>query len=140
MSVAALLPADLARIAQSPGWRAHRVEVMDTAAGKVLVKGQRPARASTLYRALNAAARLIGAPLLQAVPMHGGAKAQQTEVARLQALHGAGAPVPRVLHVAPDQGVEALEAERKVRTALGAGHGVDLIDDDRLHVREGLAR
>ena len=122
MSVAALTPADLARIAQSPGWRAHRVEVMDTAAGKVLVKGQRPARAGMLYGALNAAARLIGAPLLQAVPMHGGAKAQQTEVARLQALHGAGAPVPRVLHVGPDHFVMQWLGAEHLGTLLQGGH------------------
>lgn len=122
MSVAALTPADLARIARSPGWRAHRVEVMDTAAGKVLVKGQRPARAGTLYGALNAAARLIGAPLLQAVPMHGGAKAQQTEVARLQALHGAGAPVPRVLHVGPDHVVMQWLGAEHLGTLLQGGH------------------
>ena len=32
---------DLDRFARSPGWRATRLEVFDSAAGKVIVKGQR---------------------------------------------------------------------------------------------------
>ena len=37
----ALSPQDLHRIAQSRGWRDGRVEVFDTASGKVTVKGLR---------------------------------------------------------------------------------------------------
>jgi hypothetical protein len=35
---------DLDRFARSPGWRATRLEVFDSAAGKVIVKGQRAPR------------------------------------------------------------------------------------------------
>jgi len=98
----ALSQEDIDRIACSSGWRQRRIEVFDTAAGKVLVKGQRGRRSQLLYRLLNAAAQVIGLPCLKAVPMHGGARAQQIEVARLRALHQAGVRVPRVLYVAPD--------------------------------------
>ena len=102
MTALGLSPQDLERINQSPGWRQRRVEVFDTAHGRVLVKGQRAERHPALYTLLNALARLSGAPFLGAVPMHGGARAQQVEVTRLRALHDAGAQVPQVLHVAPD--------------------------------------
>ncbi len=38
------------------------------------------------------------------------------------------------------QAIEALEAERKVGTALGARDGMDLIDDDRVDIAQRLAR
>lgn len=38
------------------------------------------------------------------------------------------------------EGVEPLEAERQVGPALGAGDGVDLVEDDRLDPGEGLPR
>ena len=38
------------------------------------------------------------------------------------------------------QRLEPLEAEREVRAALGAGDGVDLVDDDVLDVAQDLAR
>jgi tRNA A-37 threonylcarbamoyl transferase component Bud32 len=47
-------------------------------------------------------ARGFGVAPLQAVPAHGGARGQATEVARLRVLRGAGVAVPEVLHVAPD--------------------------------------
>lgn len=93
---------DLQRIAASPRWRAERVEVFDTPAGRVIAKGHRPLRSPGRHRVLNAIARMVGVPFLRAVPVHGGAAAQAVEVRRLQALHAAGAPVPEVLHVAPD--------------------------------------
>ena len=101
----ALSPQDLHRIAQSRGWRdGHRgrVEVFDTAGGKVTVKGLRPARRSVRYRLLNGIARALGLSFLQAAPMPGGEHALQTEVARLRALRSAGAHVPEVLHVERD--------------------------------------
>jgi len=90
------------RIAASSGWRAHRVEVFDTAAGRVIAKGHRPLRSPARHRALNFVARLVGVPFLRAVPVHGGAQSQAVEISRLRALRAAGAPVPEVLHVAPD--------------------------------------
>ncbi len=36
--------------------------------------------------------------------------------------------------------LEALEAQREVRAALGGGHGVHLVDDDVLHAAQDLAR
>jgi hypothetical protein len=117
-----LLPQDVERIARSDGWRERRIEVFDTAGGKVLVKGQRPQRHPALYRLLNAAARLTGAPFLKAAPMHGGARAQQVEVARLRALHEASARVPRVLHVADDHFVMQWLGDEHLGTLLQTGH------------------
>ena len=93
---------EIERIAASPGWRAQRVEVFDTAVGKVIAKGQRALRGPGRHRVLSALAHLVGVPFLRAVPVHGGAQAQAVEIRRLQALAAAGAPVPQVLHVAPD--------------------------------------
>lgn len=123
MTVAqALLPHELERITRSPGWRQRRTEVFDTAGGRVLVKGQRRERHPGLYRLLNAVARLAGAPFLKAAPMHGGARAQQVEVARLAALGRAGARVPRVLHVAGDHFVMQWLGDAHLGALLQAGH------------------
>jgi len=90
------------RIAASAGWREHRVEVFDTAAGRVIAKGHRPLRSPARHRVLSFLARLAGVPFLRAVPVHGGAQSQAVEIGRLQALRAAGAAVPEVLHVAAD--------------------------------------
>lgn len=108
------------RIAASPGWRAQRVEVFDTSIGRVIAKGQRPLRSPTRHRVLNAIARLVGVPFLGAVPVHGGAQAQAVEIRRLQALHEAGLPVPRVLHVAHDH---------FIMSWLGASHLAQQLSD-----------
>ena len=39
-----------------------------------------------------------------------------------------------------EQGVETFERQRQVCSPLGAGHGVHLVDDDRLHRGERVAR
>jgi tRNA A-37 threonylcarbamoyl transferase component Bud32 len=122
MSGTALSAQELQRIAASAGWRQRRIEVFDTAQGKVLAKGQRPPRRPALYRLLGALAWITGAPFLKAAPMHGGARAQQTEVARLRALHAAGARVPQVLHVAPDHFVMEWLGGEHLGTLLQAGH------------------
>ncbi len=122
MSSVTLSDQELERIVRSSGWRQRRIEVFDTAHGKVLAKGQRPQRHPALYRLLNALAWMTGAPFLKAVPMHGGAQAQQTEVARLRALHAAGARVPQVLHVAPDHFVMQWLGGDHLGTLLQAGH------------------
>ena len=132
MTAAALAPQDVQRIAQSAGWRARRVEVLDAgAAGPVIVKGQRPTRRPARYRALNVLAWLLGVPFLKAVPMHGGARAQQIEIARLRALHAAGAAVPEVLHVAPDHFVMRWLGGANLSELLHAGHPQILKDDGR---------
>lgn len=95
-------PASIARIEGASLWRERRVEVLDLPEGRVIVKGQRPLRGPWAHRMLNLFARLAGVPYLKAVPVHGGARAQAIEIARLQALHAAGLQVPQVLHVAPD--------------------------------------
>jgi tRNA A-37 threonylcarbamoyl transferase component Bud32 len=82
------------------GWR-YRVKVVETGAGRVVVKRQRPARSAWRARAVNLLARAFGLRLLQAVPAHGGAKGQAIEVDRLRRLAGAGARVPAVVHVDP---------------------------------------
>jgi hypothetical protein len=122
MTVMALSPQDVERITRSRGWRERRIEVFDTAGGRVLVKGQRPERHPAVYRLLNLAARLTGASFLKAVPMHGGAHTQQVEVARLRALRQAGARVPRVLHVAPDHFVMQWLGDEHLGLLLEAGH------------------
>lgn len=120
MTAPRLQPAEKERIAASPGWRAHRVEVFDTSIGRVIAKGQRPLRSPTRHRVLNAIARLVGVPFLGAVPVHGGAQAQAVEIRRLQALHEAGVPVPRVLHVAHDHFIMGW---------LGASHLAQLLSE-----------
>jgi hypothetical protein len=97
------LPSDvLDQIAASPGWRECRVQALDTPAGRVVVKGQRPARGPWRYRALNALAGVLRMPLLKAAPAYGGPRAQAIEVNRLRSLAAAGLPVPPLLHVADD--------------------------------------
>ncbi|WP_348943960.1 hypothetical protein ABHF33_10700 [Chitinibacter sp. FCG-7] len=68
----------------------------------VIIKRQESRARPLAYRALNLAARMLGQPLLCAVPAYGGAAGQATEVRRLQALQAAGVAVPSVLHIAPD--------------------------------------
>ena len=71
-----------------------RIKVLETSVGRVVAKRQRPDRSAWRARAVNVLARGIGIPLLQAVPAHGGARAQSIEVARLRALRAAGLRVP----------------------------------------------
>ncbi len=92
----------IARIESSTVWRAKRVEVVDLPEGRVLVKGQRPLRSPWAHRMLNLFAWLAGVPYAKAVPVHGGARSQAIEIARLRALGGAGLRVPSVHHVAAD--------------------------------------
>lgn len=89
---------DLQRIRASPGWRRDRTEKFGTAGGDVIVKGQRGWRGGASYRALNGLAKLADSRVLQAVPVHGGARSQAVELRRLAALDAAGIRVPRVLH------------------------------------------
>lgn len=90
---------DVARIKASPDWRHHRVEVFDTADGRVIVKGQRPARNQALLKTYNGLVKALGAGSLRTVPSAGGAEAQAVEVRRLRELAAAGVRVPRVVHV-----------------------------------------
>ena len=53
-------------------------------------------------------------------------------------LHGRGEPDP--LGRLGQQRVEAFQRDGQVRAALGAGDGVHLVHDDRVHLVEGLAR
>lgn len=94
-----MTPGDIARIRASEGWREHRTEVFDTAGGRVIVKGQRPARNQVLLKAYNGLMSALGAGSLRAVSSAGGAEAQAVEVRRLRELAAAGVRVPEVLHV-----------------------------------------
>lgn len=89
-------------IEASPGWRQHRVEMFDLPEGRVVVKGQRPARGPWRFRVLSALARVTRNPLLRPVPAPGGAAAQATEVGRLRALASSGVQVPELMHQGPD--------------------------------------
>ena len=97
-----LTPDAIARIEASQGWRQHRVEMFDLPQGRVVVKGQRPARGPWRFRVLSALASITRNPLLRPVPAPGGPAAQAIEIRRLQTLSAAGVRVPRVLHQAAD--------------------------------------
>lgn len=97
-----LSAASLQAIEASPGWRQHRVEMFDLPEGRVVVKGQRPARGPWRFRLLSALARCTRNPLLRPVPARGGAEAQAVEVRRLRTLAAAGVQVPEVLHHGPE--------------------------------------
>lgn len=97
-----LSAASLHVIDASPGWRQHRVEMFDLPEGRVVVKGQRPARGPWRFRVLSALSSCTRNPLLRPVPARGGAAAQTTEVRRLRALAAAGVHVPEVLHQGHD--------------------------------------
>jgi tRNA A-37 threonylcarbamoyl transferase component Bud32 len=84
----------------------------------VLVKGQRAPRPPWRHRLLNGFARLAGLPLLGATPAHGGARAQQIELRRLQQLASAGVPVPQVLHVDDDFFVQSFVGEQRLDALL----------------------
>jgi tRNA A-37 threonylcarbamoyl transferase component Bud32 len=92
----------VAIIEAATGWRKDRVQIFELPEGKVIVKGHRPLRGPWMHRILNVIAKLLRVPMAQAVPVHGGARSQEVELRRLAALQAAGAPVPKVLHVAPD--------------------------------------
>jgi tRNA A-37 threonylcarbamoyl transferase component Bud32 len=91
--------ADFDRIAASVAASRDRVAYADTSVGPVVVKRQRGTRSHWRGRAVNLLARALGVAPLQAVPAHGGARGQATEVERLRSLRGAGIRVPEVLHV-----------------------------------------
>jgi tRNA A-37 threonylcarbamoyl transferase component Bud32 len=91
--------ADFDRIAASVAASRDRVAYADTSVGPVVVKRQRGTRGHWRGRAVNLLARALGVAPLQAVPAHGGARGQATEVERLRSLRGAGIRVPEVLHV-----------------------------------------
>ena len=123
MSAVALSAQDLLLIAAAPGWRDGSVAVVDLAAGgRVVVKGMRSARHPARHRLLNGIAQLLGLPFLKAAPILGGAEAQQTEVARLRALHDAGARVPEVLHVGADHFVMQWLGREHLANVLASGH------------------
>lgn len=90
---------ELHSIRSYESWREFRVEVIDTAQGPVIVKGQRHKRNEYLRRLFDWIARDFSLPMLQVPVRDGGARAQEVEVRRLHELHAAGLPVPRVLHV-----------------------------------------
>ena len=92
---------DLATIRTVLGRSRQRVKVVDVAAGRVVVKRQRPRRGAWRERTLGVLARALGLPLLQPAPARGGAAAQATEAARLRTLAAAGVRVPELLHVDP---------------------------------------
>lgn len=118
MSALELSPSELQNIQESAGWRRHRVEVFETAAGRVIVKGHRATRSPAPQRVLGWLAGLVRVPFLRAPVVHGGARSQDIEIRRLRALKEAGAPVPEVLHVAPDF---------FVMTWLGGDHLADVL-------------
>jgi len=92
------------------------------------LKKAKPAHPAYLYALLNFCARVLGAPLLRAVPKKGGSFAIQQEVTRLKALKNQGVNVPSIIKSHSDYLVmshlgdnfqQALESSRgKVRLGL----------------------
>lgn len=97
-----LTPEILSSLLRDQAWRQHRVLIMDTAQGKIVIKAQRPARGPARYKLLNLIASLLKSPFLKAAPAWGGERAQEIEVRRLKALAELGFPVPALLHVDRD--------------------------------------
>ena len=91
--------AEIAAIRDRAATRTHRLAVVESAHGDVVVKGQRRSRSIWVASFANLLARAVGLPLLQAIPTRGGSAAQAVEVKRLHSLHDAGVAVPKVLHV-----------------------------------------
>lgn len=108
----------VARIESSRIWREKRVEVLDLPEGRMLVKGQRASRSPWPHRVLNTFAWMAGVPYLKAVPVHGGARSQAIEIARLLALRQAGLAVPEVHHVAADYFVMSYLGSNDLARAL----------------------
>jgi hypothetical protein len=118
-----MLDADLAAVKARISGSRFRIKVVETSEGRVVVKRQRPARSDWRARAINVLARGVGVPLLQAVPAHGGDRAQAIEVERLRRLHDAGSRVPEVLHVDADFFVMSHVAGTPLVEAIEAGGG-----------------
>lgn len=136
--------ADFDRIAASVAASRDRVAYADTSVGPVVVKRQRAARSHWRGRAVNGLARALGVAPLQAVPAHGGARGQATEVERLRSLRGAGVRVPEVLHVEREFIVMRRLAGTSLVHLIERGgsdgfaawtHGLDAIAD--VHARGG---
>ncbi|MBQ9578429.1 MAG: phosphotransferase [Ottowia sp.] len=121
MSAPHLSERDLQCIESAQHWREGGVEMLDAPdAGRIAVKGQRAPRSAVLYRLLKGAGTLLGVPCLNAAPPVGGSAGQAMEVARLRALHAAGARVPQVLHVDGAQGFFVMQW-------LGGEHLADVL-------------
>lgn len=116
-----LLADDLQRIRASQGWRRDRVEVLETSAGPVVVKGHRPPRSVTPRRLFNWAMQLAGLATLKVPLRDGGPLAQQVEVRRLIQLQAAGARVPTLMHVEPAFFVQAYLAGPDLSRELSRG-------------------
>ncbi|APW38943.1 hypothetical protein RD110_18465 [Rhodoferax koreense] len=129
-----LLPDDLQRIRASEGWRRDRVEVLETSAGPVVVKGQRPPRSVTPRRMFNWAMQAAGLATLKVPLRDGGPEAQQVEVRRLAELRAAGVRVPTLMHVEPGFFVQEYLTGPDLSRELSRGAG------DRLAVwQQGVA-
>ena len=94
--------ADLAAIRRQADARTHRVAVVESSQGRVVVKGQQATRSRWRTRLGNGLAVAAGLPFLRNADSSSPADTQALEVARLRALHAAGVAVPEVLHVEPE--------------------------------------
>lgn len=126
-----LAPEVLHSILKDQAWRRHRVFVVDTAQGKIVIKGQRPARGPARYKLLNLIASLLKSPFLKAAPAWGGQRAQEIEVRRLRTLAELGFPVPTLLHI---------DREFFVMTSLGEGNLAHTIQTEPARAYEGWLR
>lgn len=82
--------------------RTGRTHLLELNGAPIIVKQLEPALKHCGYRVLDMLAKILGQPMLRAVPAPGGTEAQRIEVMRLQSLKATGASVPEVLHVTPN--------------------------------------
>ena len=142
MNTNPLTARDVQCIEAAQHWRKGGVEVLDAPdAGRIVVKGQRAPRSTVLYRLLNALAWLLDVPYLKTAPLAGGSAGQALEVARLRALHAAGARVPQVLYVDEARGYFVMQwlGSEHLASVLQRGAGGALAlwreaGDELLHI------
>ena len=97
-----LSAADVDTVRQRLAIAASRIDLCDLPdAGPVVIKRQRSPRGPWRARGMAALARVTGLDLLRPVPMHGGARGEAIELARIGTLGRAGVRVPEVLHAEP---------------------------------------
>lgn len=95
-------PDQLQTIEAQLALKSDRTQLVELDGAPIIVKRLEAPLQHWGYPVLNTLARLLGQPMLRAVPAPGGSTAQAIEVARLRSLAAAGVSVPEVLHVTPE--------------------------------------
>ncbi|WP_231949292.1 lipopolysaccharide kinase InaA family protein [Herminiimonas arsenitoxidans] len=95
-------PDQLHTISAQLALKSDRTQLIELDGAPIIVKQLEAPLKHWGYPVLNTLARLLGQPMLRAVPAPGGSEAQAIEIARLRSLAAAGVSVPEVLHVTPE--------------------------------------